>query len=83
MPPVLLIDEFSSGVDAQMKREMWSVLREVAVDKGVLIATRMFPPLRYPFVTLTFPLDSMEEAAALANKVSILSKRMLGGLAYY
>ena len=42
---MLLIDEFSSGVDAQMKREMWSVLREVGVDKGVLITTRRFPSL--------------------------------------
>jgi len=39
-PPVLLIDEFSTGVDAKMKREMWHTLRQVAVGKAVVITTR-------------------------------------------
>ncbi|KAH7923323.1 P-loop containing nucleoside triphosphate hydrolase protein [Leucogyrophana mollusca] len=38
-PSVLLIDEFSTGVDAKIKREMWGVLRKVAVGKVVVIAT--------------------------------------------
>ena len=39
-PTNLLIDEFSTGIDAKMKREMWSVLRNVAVGKAVVITTR-------------------------------------------
>lgn len=38
-PTNLLIDEFSTGIDAKMKREMWSVLRNVAVGKAVVITT--------------------------------------------
>lgn len=40
-PTVILIDEFSTGIDARMKREMWQTLREVAVGKAVIITTRM------------------------------------------
>jgi len=38
-PTNLLIDEFSTGIDAKMKRDMWSVLRNVAVGKAVAITT--------------------------------------------
>jgi ATP-binding cassette subfamily A (ABC1) protein 3 len=40
-PSVVLIDEFSSGVDARMKREMWGTLRAVSKGKAVVITTRM------------------------------------------
>ncbi|KAG9313874.1 P-loop containing nucleoside triphosphate hydrolase protein [Chiua virens] len=59
-PSVVLIDEFSTGIDAKMKRDMWGTLRNVAVGKAIVITTH-----------------SMEEASALANKVGIISKRML------
>lgn len=39
-PAVILIDEFSTGIDAKMKREMWQTLRHVAVGKAVIITTR-------------------------------------------
>ncbi|KAJ6601121.1 hypothetical protein DFH09DRAFT_1020416 [Mycena vulgaris] len=38
-PSVVLIDEFSTGIDAKKKREMWRTLRTVAVDKAVIITT--------------------------------------------
>ncbi|KAF5346171.1 hypothetical protein D9758_009923 [Tetrapyrgos nigripes] len=38
-PSVVLIDEFSTGIDAKMKREMWVTLRNVAVGKAVIITT--------------------------------------------
>ncbi|KAJ7083365.1 hypothetical protein B0H15DRAFT_785012 [Mycena belliarum] len=38
-PSVVLIDEFSTGIDAKMKREMWRTLRAVAVDKALVITT--------------------------------------------
>lgn len=41
-PPVILIDEFSTGVDAKMKREMWQTLRSVSQGKAVIITTRKF-----------------------------------------
>ena len=41
-PPVILIDEFSTGVDAKMKRDMWQVLRTVSVGKAIVITTRKF-----------------------------------------
>ncbi|KAM6499563.1 hypothetical protein JOM56_005071 [Amanita muscaria] len=38
-PPVLLIDEFSSGIDAKMKRDMWNTLRHAAFGKAVILTT--------------------------------------------
>ncbi|KAJ6526262.1 hypothetical protein DFH09DRAFT_1187858 [Mycena vulgaris] len=38
-PPVILIDEFSTGIDAKMKREMWNLLRTVAASKAFVITT--------------------------------------------
>ncbi|KAJ7137918.1 hypothetical protein C8R44DRAFT_607470 [Mycena epipterygia] len=38
-PPVILIDEFSTGIDAKMKREMWHLLRTVAKSKAFVITT--------------------------------------------
>ncbi|KAF9011286.1 hypothetical protein BDQ17DRAFT_1298756 [Cyathus striatus] len=38
-PSVLLIDEFSTGIDAKMKRDMWQTLRDVAIGKAVIITT--------------------------------------------
>ncbi|KAF5332545.1 hypothetical protein D9611_005149 [Ephemerocybe angulata] len=38
-PAVILIDEFSTGIDPKMKRDMWQTLRTVAVGKAVIITT--------------------------------------------
>ncbi|KAJ7508422.1 hypothetical protein B0H11DRAFT_2304369 [Mycena galericulata] len=38
-PSVILIDEFSTGIDAKKKREMWRTLRAIAVDKAIVITT--------------------------------------------
>ncbi|KAJ7239752.1 hypothetical protein B0H12DRAFT_1204157 [Mycena haematopus] len=38
-PAVVLIDEFSTGIDAKKKREMWRTLRTVAVGKVFVITT--------------------------------------------
>ena len=77
-PPVILIDEFSTGVDAKTKRDMWQTLRRVSVGKAIVITTRksLFSSCRT--VMLIHSLDSMEEASALADNVGILAKRMLG-----
>ena len=42
-PSVILIDEFSTGIDAKMKRDMWSTLKNVAHGKAIVITTRMSP----------------------------------------
>ncbi|KAG8732435.1 hypothetical protein FRC12_019271, partial [Ceratobasidium sp. 428] len=38
-PRVLLIDEYSTGVDAATKRAMWKTLRRVSAGKAVVITT--------------------------------------------
>ncbi|KAJ7920707.1 hypothetical protein B0H13DRAFT_2421286 [Mycena leptocephala] len=38
-PPVVLIDEFSTGIDAKIKREMWNLLKTVAISKAFVITT--------------------------------------------
>ena len=49
-PSVVLIDEFSTGIDPKMKREMWKTLRRVARGKAVVITTREFLFLVYAFI---------------------------------
>ena len=39
-PSVLLIDEFSTGVDPKMKREMWHTLKGVSHGKAIVVTTR-------------------------------------------
>lgn len=39
-PSVILIDEFSTGIDAKMKRDMWATLKNVSTGKAVVITTR-------------------------------------------
>ena len=41
-PSVLLIDEFSTGVDPKMKREIWHTLEGVAKGKAVVVTTCEF-----------------------------------------
>lgn len=41
-PSVLLIDEFSTGIDPKMKRDLWQTLRRVASGKAVVITTRQW-----------------------------------------
>ncbi|TFK24250.1 nod factor export ATP-binding protein I [Coprinopsis marcescibilis] len=38
-PSVILIDEFSTGIDPKMKRDMWHTLRKVSAGKAVIITT--------------------------------------------
>lgn len=49
-PPVILVDEYSTGIDARMKRELWAVLKQITRDKAVLLTTRM-SSLLYLFET--------------------------------
>ena len=80
-PMVVLIDEFSTGIDPKMKREMWQTLRRVAKGKAVIITTRRFFVLMLLWHVVSLPFflaDSMEEASALANSVGILAKHVLG-----
>lgn len=61
-----------------MKRDMWKTLRNVATGKAVVITTRESLTSVNSNPALTQNLDSMEEASALATKVGILAKKMLG-----
>jgi len=81
-PSVLLIDEFSSGVDPKMKREMWETLRKVSAGKAIVITTREPFPVCIRLNYSVGCTDSMEEASALATCVGILSKRILGNFLY-
>ncbi|KAF8760089.1 P-loop containing nucleoside triphosphate hydrolase protein [Rhizoctonia solani] len=60
-PAVVLIDEFSTGVDPSTKRDLWDTLRRVSMGKAVLLTTH-----------------AMEEVTALADRIGIISQRLLG-----
>ncbi|KAF2728683.1 P-loop containing nucleoside triphosphate hydrolase protein [Polyplosphaeria fusca] len=59
-PRVLVLDEPSSALDANAKRNMWRTLQSVAKGRAVVLTTH-----------------SMEEADALADRIGIVSSRML------
>ena len=54
-PAVVLIDEFSTGIDPKMKRDMWETLRKVSVGKAVIITTRRSSPRYTSSFMLTDP----------------------------
>ncbi|KAF2121214.1 hypothetical protein BDV96DRAFT_609380 [Lophiotrema nucula] len=59
-PRVLVLDEPSSALDANAKRNMWHTLQSVGNGRAVVLTTH-----------------SMEEADALADRIGIVSSRML------
>lgn len=46
-PSVLLIDEYSTGIDPATKRHMWATLKELSVGKAVLITTHSMEEAAY------------------------------------
>lgn len=77
-PPVILVDEFSTGIDPATKRTMWETLRRVTAGKAVVITTRESNRHASCVQPITLQTDSMEEAAALSTKVGIIARKMLG-----
>ncbi|KAF2016665.1 P-loop containing nucleoside triphosphate hydrolase protein [Aaosphaeria arxii CBS 175.79] len=59
-PRVLVLDEPSSALDANAKRNMWRTLQTVSRGRALVLTTH-----------------SMEEADALADRIGIVSSRML------
>ncbi|KAJ4289655.1 hypothetical protein N0V90_010984 [Kalmusia sp. IMI 367209] len=59
-PRVLVLDEPSSALDANAKRNMWRCLQSTGKGRAVVLTTH-----------------SMEEADALADRIGIVSSRML------
>ncbi|MBF0497529.1 MAG: ATP-binding cassette domain-containing protein [Deltaproteobacteria bacterium] len=60
-PPVLFLDEPSIGLDPQIRRQMWDIIRKTKIDGRTVIITTHY----------------IEEAAALCDTVGILSKGRL------
>ncbi|CAA7265337.1 unnamed protein product [Cyclocybe aegerita] len=46
-PPVVLVDEYSTGIDAKMKRELWAMLRHVTNNKAVFLTTHSMEEASY------------------------------------
>jgi len=59
-PPIIFLDEPSTGVDPQAKRFMWNIVSKISREK------------KQSTVILTT--HSMEEAEALCNKMGIMVK---------
>jgi ATP-binding cassette subfamily A (ABC1) protein 3 len=59
-PRVLVLDEPSSALDANAKRNMWRTLQSIGKNRSIVLTTH-----------------SMEEADALADRIGIVSSRML------
>lgn len=60
-PSVLFLDEPSIGLDPQIRRQMWDVIRKTGIDGRTVVITTHY----------------IEEAEALCNRVGILSKGRL------
>ncbi|KAG8976224.1 hypothetical protein FRC05_004474 [Tulasnella sp. 425] len=46
-PSVILIDEYSTGIDPATKRHMWATLKQLSVGKAVLITTHSMEEAAY------------------------------------
>lgn len=57
-PPIIFLDEPSSGMDPQTRRFMWKVISDVSI--------------RHKFSTIVLTTHRMDEAEALAQKVAIM-----------
>ncbi len=57
-PPIIFLDEPSSGMDPRSKRYMWSLIRDIST--------------RRKYSTIILTTHSMEEAEKLSTKLAIL-----------
>jgi ABC-2 type transport system ATP-binding protein len=60
-PPVLFLDEPSIGLDPQIRRQMWDMIRKTKIEGRTIVLTTHY----------------IEEAEALCDRVGILSKGRL------
>jgi ABC-2 type transport system ATP-binding protein len=60
-PPVLFLDEPSIGLDPQIRRQMWAMIRKTKIEGRTLVLTTHY----------------IEEAEALCDRVGILSRGRL------
>ena len=60
-PPLLFLDEPSIGLDPQIRRQMWDIIRKTRMDGRTVVITTHY----------------IEEAEALCDRVGILSKGSL------
>jgi ABC-2 type transport system ATP-binding protein len=63
-PQVLFLDEPSIGLDPQIRREMWDIIRKIRIDGRTVLITTHY----------------IEEAEALCDRVGILTKGQLVAL---
>jgi len=63
-PQVLFLDEPSIGLDPQIRREMWDIIRKIRIDGRTVLITTHY----------------IEEAEALCDRVGILTKGKLVAL---
>ncbi len=76
---MILVDEFSTGIDPRTKREMWTTFAAVSKGKATVMTTRKSTISNNfgSLILLTLTTDSMEEAAVLADQIGIMASRLL------
>jgi len=80
-PPVLILDEPTSAMDAVAKRSFWRIIQRIAPGRSLLLTVR---PSYYDTIApkagtkLTHAqTHSMEEADTLATRAALISRRIL------
>ncbi|GKT48377.1 ABC transporter A family member 2 [Colletotrichum spaethianum] len=62
-PPVLILDEPTSAMDAIAKRAFWKIIQQISPNRSLLLTT--------------MKTHSMEEADTLAHRAAVMSQRLL------
>lgn len=57
-PPVLFLDEPTTGLDPRSRNELWEIIRELVADKTTVVLTTQY----------------LEEADQLANSIAVINK---------
>ena len=75
-PPVLILDEPTSAMDAVAKRSFWKIIQSISSNHCILLTVSSILYL-YLNSANAEQTHSMEEADILANRAAIISKRLL------
>lgn len=76
-PPVVVLDEPTSAMDALAKRSFWTLISNIAAERSVLLTVGSSTLLVFQSFTDAAQTHSMEEADALATRTAIMARRFL------
>ena len=73
-PTVLFLDEPTAGVDVELRKDMWSLVRDLRESGVTIIHRSLVRDLRESGVTIILTTHYIEEAEEIADRVGVINK---------